>query len=76
MSDFWNCLDFLQISEVCQFSGLYVESLYFIEIWLVIRVVQKTSNSCKCPRFKPIIVCGHAALEGVTVGTNIDRGRI
>lgn len=33
MSEFWNCFDFLQISKCCQFIGLYIESIHFLEIW-------------------------------------------
>jgi hypothetical protein len=45
MSEFWNCLDFLQISKCCQFIGFYIESIHFLEIWYSHQNFSKNSKN-------------------------------
>ena len=52
MAEFWNCLDFLQVAKVCQFTELYIDSVYFIEIWYshtqCSAKTSKNSNTKEC----------------------------
>ena len=56
MSEFWNCLDFLQISLACQFTGLYIESIYFTELWYSHQASSKGSEHLKESNLKKSIV--------------------